>query len=99
MESRTVLQMNRLIRLLQLVDESPDTYMTGEDSKRQYDVTHPVIRDIIQYASDYLTVGIDVHFCREILKEAGYIIYPGEIDRFGWLTAYFQMKKGIILFG
>jgi hypothetical protein len=36
---------------------------------------------------------------RERLQNAGYPVFPGEVDHFGWLTAYFQMKRGIILFG
>jgi hypothetical protein len=106
MESQTLLQMDRLIRLLKQVDEFPSRYMvsdeatrTGLTNKRYYDESHPVIRDIIGYATEYLTTGPDVHFCRNMLREAGYPVYPGEVDRFGWLTAYFQMKEGIILFG
>lgn len=32
-------------------------------------------------------------------KEHGYFIFPGERDRFGWLTACIETKKGIIVFG
>ena len=103
MEPRTFLYMERLIHLLKKVDSNPENFMvdnTVDDvDSRQYDVTHPVIRDIIQYATEYLTVGPDVHFCREIVHNAGYTVYPGEVDSFGWLSAYFQMKKGILLFG
>lgn len=31
--------------------------------------------------------------------EHGYFIFPGERDRFGWLTACLRTKKGIIVFG
>ena len=31
--------------------------------------------------------------------EHGYFIFPGERDRFGWLTGCIQTKKGIIVFG
>jgi hypothetical protein len=95
MTSRALLEIERLIQLLRMVDESPTPYR----SKIYYDETHPAIRDIIYYATEYLTVGPDVHLYRSIVKEAGYPVYPGEVDGFGWLTAYFQMKEGIILFG
>ncbi len=94
----------QLIQLLKRVDESPVDYMTvhrqdtGEEV-RCYDETHPVIRDIIDYATEYLTVGPDVHLWRKMVRDAGYPVYPGEVDGFGWLTAYFQMKEGILLFG
>ena len=35
----------------------------------------------------------------EILKHAGFPVFPGERDRFGWLTGYIQTKKGILVFG
>ena len=31
--------------------------------------------------------------------EHGYFVFPGERDRFGWLTGCIQTKKGIIVFG
>ena len=104
MVSRTLLQMERLIQLLKEVDESPVQYMTAQrqdtgEMVRHYDETHSVIRDIVYYATEYLTVGPDIHFWRNMVREAGYPVYPGEVDGFDWLTAYFQMKEGILLFG
>jgi hypothetical protein len=32
-------------------------------------------------------------------KMSGFYIYPGERDRFGWLSACLQTKKGVIVFG
>lgn len=34
-----------------------------------------------------------------ILKDNGFNVFPGERDRFGWLTGCIQTKKGIIMFG
>jgi hypothetical protein len=34
-----------------------------------------------------------------LLEEYGYLIFPGERDRCGWLTACIQTKKGVIVFG
>lgn len=104
MTERDLLEMERLIQLLKTVDESPAQYMavchlnTGE-TVQCYNEAHSVIRAIVCYATEYLTLGPDVHFWRNMVKEAGYPVYPGEVDDFGWLTAYFQMKEGILLFG
>jgi hypothetical protein len=35
----------------------------------------------------------------EILADAGFSVFPGERDRFGWLTGCIQTKKGIIVYG
>ena len=35
----------------------------------------------------------------QLQKEHGYFIFPGERDRFGWVTGCLQTKKGIIVFG
>lgn len=35
----------------------------------------------------------------EILKREGFPVFPGERDRFGWLSGCIQTKKGIIVFG
>jgi len=35
----------------------------------------------------------------EVLGEAGFQVFPGEKDRFGWLTGCIQTKKGIIVYG
>ena len=99
MESRDLLQMDRLIRLLKRVDENPTVYMTEYNGVRQYNIAHSVIDDILRYATELLTGGPHVHFYRDMVRDAGYPIYPGDVDRCGWLTAYFQMKEGILLFG
>jgi hypothetical protein len=81
---------NRLITLLKGVDSDPTVSLEPSSNS---------INDIIDLATLYLTVGPEVHSYRERLRKAGYPVFPGEVDRFGWLTAYFQMKRGIILFG
>jgi len=35
----------------------------------------------------------------EILEEAGYHVFAGETDRFGWLMGCIQTKKGVIVYG
>lgn len=89
-------QINELITLLHEVDRNPNPFQTNN---HQYNHSHPIIEKIVILATEYLTIGPDVHDYRAILRSAGYPVYPGETDSFGWLTAYFQMKHGIILFG
>lgn len=62
-------------------------------------VEHVLTPSIVSWATEYLTTGPDVDFYRKKLQEGGYRVHPGEVDRFGWLTAYFSLRKGIILFG
>jgi len=83
-------EISQLICLLQRVDGDPSI---------QLDDSCSLVNDIIELATLYLTTGPDVHVYREQVRKAGYPVYPGEADRFGWLTAYFQLKRGIILFG
>lgn len=35
----------------------------------------------------------------KVLEDAGFSVFPGERDRFGWLTGCIQTKKGIIVYG
>ena len=35
----------------------------------------------------------------ELLKKEGFHVYPGEQDRFGWLSGCIQTNKGILIFG
>ena len=79
---------SQVIALLRMMDEAE-----GEP------MSHPLAPHVIQWATDYLTTGPDVHSYRKRFQEAGYPVYPGERDGFGWLTAYFSLKQGILLFG
>lgn len=89
-----LLQVDRLIRLLKEMEEDKDKEME-EDSDRDRDRE----REIVALATDYLTVGPYVMNYRERVRAAGFPVYPGEVDGFGWLTAYFQMKRGVLVFG
>lgn len=35
----------------------------------------------------------------DFLKMNGFYVFPGERDRFGWLTGCIQTTKGIVVFG
>ena len=65
------------------------------------EVVEKFIEEVSGLASDVL-VG-DEGQClwdrHELLKGAGYNVFPGERDRFGWLTGCIQTKKGVIVYG
>ena len=66
--------------------------------ENQYDQSHPLVRAVIYLANDYLTDD-DRHVHMSVIKKSGFAIYPGEQDRFGWLTGCIQLTKGRIVFG
>lgn len=91
--------MQRLVECLRSVDESalPDNTDVRLDV-----VDHPLIDEIIFIASRLLITDKGEPEFDEIdrlFKEYGYFIYPGERDRFGWVTACIETKKGFIVFG
>jgi hypothetical protein len=65
------------------------------------DQTNRDIHLLVAYATTHLiddkgNPNVDNH---TILREKGFDVFPGEIDRFGWLTGCIQTKKGIVVFG
>jgi hypothetical protein len=88
MEHRVAQDLERLVDYLRIVDA---------DSCEAR--THPLATEIIGLANDYLTLGDEVDSYRKKLQSVGFPVYPGEVDRFGWLTAYFSLRSGILLFG
>jgi hypothetical protein len=91
--------MQRLVECLKSVDDSslPDGEETHLDP-----VDHPLIDEIRFIAERFLITDNGEPVFDEIdrlYKEHGYFVFPGERDRFGWVTACIQTKKGIIVFG
>ncbi len=91
--------MQRLAECLKALDDSslPDNTNVRLDT-----VDHPLI-DEIQFIAARLLITDkgepDFDEMDRLHKEFGYFIYPGERDRFGWVTACLQTKKGFIVFG
>ena len=83
-----------LIQLLKEIesDESIDVH------DNQYVISHPLVQAVQYVASNYLT-GDDGRGMIQHVIAAGFNIYPGEQDRFGWLTGCIQLRRGIIVFG
>ena len=91
--------MQRLVECL----KSVETSSLADDSDRRLDpVDHPLIDEIRFIADRFLITDKgepEFDEMDRLFKEHGYLVYPGERDRFGWVTACIQTKKGIIVFG
>lgn len=88
---------NIIISLLKIIEE--DTTIEIKDG--YYPNTHPLVRAVI-YLSDQILIGDDGHPDRYNIDQVaygGYSIYPGEMDRYGWLSGCIELKNGIIIFG
>ena len=84
---------NIIIGLLKMIDKDETISLKTEERK------NPLINAVIYLADEYLTC--EIHGKRGIqeIKNAGFDVFPGEQDRFGWLTGCIEMKRGIIMFG
>jgi hypothetical protein len=91
--------MQRLVECLKAVDDSS---LPNNKNIRLDSVDHPLIDEIQFIAARLLiTDNGDPAFDEidRLFNEFGYFIYPGERDRFGWVTACLETKKGFIVFG
>lgn len=89
--------LNLLILLLKRVDSDTLIEVTND----YYLITHPLI-DAIKYVANECLIGEDGHPDREnmdTIVRAGFPIFPGEQDRFGWLTGCIELSRGLITFG
>jgi hypothetical protein len=90
-------KLNLLIHLLQYIDND-DTIQVNNN---QYDRTHSLIIAALYLANESL-IGDDGHPDRKNMdrvSENGFGIFPGEMDRFGWVTGCIELSRGIIVFG
>lgn len=86
-----------LIHLLRYINKDDTIEVTND----QYDRTHPLISAALFIANEIL-IGDDGHPDRAMMDkvvEKGFRIFPGEMDRFGWVTGCIELSRGIILFG
>lgn len=86
---------------LQLIDNlltviNDDETILIEDGV--YTSTHPLVNAVLYLAENELT-GPDGHKNIHELKKAGWNIFPGDNDRFGWLTGCIELRLGLIVFG
>jgi len=60
--------------------------------------SHPLIHALL-YIAEHCLTGEDGPTNIHTLQKAGWTIYPGDQDRFGWLTGCIELKRGLIVFG
>ena len=94
MTSFNIEAINIIIGLLKLIDNDETISLDLDEGPR-----NPLINAVIYLADDHLTCEIDGKQGIQEIKNAGFLVFPGEQDRFGWLTGCIQMKRGIIMFG
>lgn len=83
-----------IIYLLKKIDE--DETIDKQTIENQ---SHPLIKTVIYLADEHLAGADDFKHNISLIKQAGFDVYAGEQDRFGWLSGCIQLKKGTIVFG
>ena len=94
--------MQHLVDCLKKIEESdlPDVPEYEDVFLDHY--AHELISEIVGAADSVLISEEGQPLFEEMDKlwnDYGYFVFPGERDRFGWLTGCIQTKKGIIVFG
>jgi hypothetical protein len=93
--------MSNDVELLILLLKRINSDDTIEIYNNQYSITHSLV-DAAKFLANECLIDDDGHPDRENMDavvESGFPIFPGEQDRFGWLTACIQLSRGIIMFG
>lgn len=89
--------LNTLILLLNRIDADKCIDIIDDE----YSDINPLVNTAKNLANECL-IGDDGHPNRkniDVVCSAGFYIFPGEQDRFGWLTACIQLSRGTIMFG
>ncbi len=90
-------RLNLLISTLKVIDADEMIIVNNE----LYENSHPLVI-VAKYLANECLIGDDGHPLREEMDKvssAGFPIFPGEMDRFGWLTGCIQLSRGLIVFG
>jgi len=96
---KTDIVMDALVFLLHEIDTSN---LPDEKNKILQAYEHSAVPLIHNQAAGLLITSEgnpDFDRIDELHSLHGYFVFPGERDRFGWVTACIQTKKGIIVFG
>jgi hypothetical protein len=83
-----------ILALLREIDDDTSITVQGDN----FDTTHPLVNAVIYLSNQYLTSD-ERHLYIRVLKQSDFDVFPGEQDRFGWLTGCIQLKRGMIVFG
>lgn len=93
--------MNNNLELLVLLLKHIDSDSSIQVENKFYTYSHPLVSAAKYMANEYL-IGDDGHPSRDAIDYVttnGFYIYPGEMDRFGWVTGCIELSRGIIVFG
>lgn len=97
--------MDKLLSALRSIEEFDVSFDEGKELiLNNLDEPHPLkklICEAVGYADEFLVTdgGQCAWENHAALKAEGYDVFPGERDRFGWLTGCIQTKKGILVYG
>jgi hypothetical protein len=83
-----------ILALLREIDNDTSIPVQGD----KFDCTHPLVNAVIYLSNEYLTSD-QRHLHMRVIKQSGFDVFPGEQDRFGWLTGCIQLQRGMIVFG
>jgi hypothetical protein len=88
--------LKELITLLKAIDDDP--LLEDDDGQSDKYIINSLASSL---ACDALIDfnGKNIWENHTILRKAGFYVFPGERDGFGWLTGCIQTKKGIIVYG
>ncbi len=90
-------RLNLLISTLKVINSDLDIKVDSD----MFDVSHPLII-AARFLADECLIGNDGHPIRKEMDKvssAGFPIFPGEMDRFGWLSGCIELARGVIIFG
>lgn len=88
------------LREMEATPDLPDVDANDEDAPLPAHA-HPTVEAATIAAVDALTThegGCDWEAIEEV-RHAGYDVFPGERDRFGWLVGCIATRKGVICYG
>lgn len=93
--------MTSILELLVQLLKNIDSDRTIKVINTHYSNKNPLVIAAKYLANEYL-ISEDGHPDRknmDIISSAGFPIFPGEQDRYGWLTGCIELSRGIIMFG
>jgi hypothetical protein len=93
--------MNSNLELLILLLKKIDSDSSIQVINNIYTYTHSLVNAAKYMANEYL-IGDDGYPNMDAIDYIilnGFHIFPGEKDRFGWLTGCIELSRGLIIFG
>ena len=94
--------MESLVELLRTFEESDLATPRDPDLVFLSASMHELVEKIEARATDVLISedgSPNYNSMDKIYEMYGYFVFPGERDRFGWVTGCLRTKKGVIVFG